>query len=37
MWMKMKKDENGMVDVKSMGMGNGMMQGKATSKDSMSH
>jgi hypothetical protein len=37
MWMKMKKDENGMVDVKSMGMGDGMMQDKATSKDSMSH
>ncbi len=37
MWMKMKKDENGMVDVKSMGMGDGMMKDKATSKDSMSH
>ena len=37
MWMKLKKDENGMVDVKSMGMGDGMMQDKATSKDSMSH
>ena len=37
MWMKMKKDENGMVDVKSMGMGDGMMQDKATSKDSISH
>jgi hypothetical protein len=37
MWMKMKKDENGMVDVKLMGMGDGMMQDKATSKDSISH
>jgi hypothetical protein len=37
MWTTMKKDENGMVDLKSMGMGDGMMQDKATSKDSMSH
>jgi hypothetical protein len=38
MWMKMQKDENGMVDVKAMSMGDGMMQDKATSKDSsMSH
>lgn len=31
MWTKIKKDENGTVDVKSMGMGDGMMQDKATS------
>jgi hypothetical protein len=37
MWTTMKKDENGMVDLKSMGMGDGMMKDKATSKDSMSH
>jgi Ca2+-binding EF-hand superfamily protein len=27
MWTKMKKDENGMVDAKSMAMVGGMMQG----------
>jgi hypothetical protein len=27
MWIKMKKDENGMVDAKSMAMVGGMMQG----------
>jgi hypothetical protein len=37
MWMKMKKDENGLVDAKSMRMVDGMMQGKATSKDNMPH
>jgi hypothetical protein len=36
-WMKMKKDENGMVDVKSMTMADGMMQDEATSKDNTSH
>ena len=28
MWIKMKKDENGMVDAKSMAMVGGMMQDK---------
>ena len=37
MWMKMKKDENGLVDAKSMRMVDGMMQGKAPSKDNMPH
>jgi hypothetical protein len=37
MWTTMKKNENGMADLKSMGMGDGMMKDKATSKDSMSH
>jgi len=37
MWMKLKKDHNGMVDAKSMGMVGGMMQDKARSKDDASH
>lgn len=43
MWMKMKKDSNGMVDAKSMMMQmmqmmhNGMMSDKGMSKDSMTH
>jgi hypothetical protein len=35
-WMKLKKDQNGMVDATSMGMVDGMMQDKATSKDGTS-
>jgi hypothetical protein len=34
--MKLKKDQNGMVDATSMGMVDGMMQDKATSKDGTS-
>jgi hypothetical protein len=37
MWAKMQKDEHGLVDAKSMGMVDGMMQDKATSKDRMPH
>jgi Ca2+-binding EF-hand superfamily protein len=40
MWMKMKKDSNGMVDAKSMMMQmmhNGTMSDKNMSKDSMAH
>ncbi len=37
MCMKMKKDENALVDAKLMRMVDGMMQGRATSKDNMTH
>jgi hypothetical protein len=32
----MKKDENGMVDLKSMAMADGMMHEESTSKEDMS-
>ncbi len=35
-WIKMKKDENGMVDLKSMAMADGMMHEESTSKEDMS-
>ena len=37
MCAKKLKDEHGLVDAKSMGMVDGMMQDKATSKDRMPH
>jgi hypothetical protein len=36
-WMQLKKDQNGMVDPKSMTMAHGMMQDRVMPNDDMSH